>query len=70
MTLLCCKWSRITTGPARPSMTTKFAIDGPAGPVVGGPLVASQFPCSHAFRFYHNFNAPNLYNTLSYYSLT
>jgi len=25
--------------PAGPSMATKFAVDGPAGPVVGGPLV-------------------------------
>ena len=26
--------------PAGPSMATKFALDGPAGPFVGGPLVA------------------------------
>ena len=33
------KWSPATTGPAGPSMTTKFAVDGPARPVVGGPSV-------------------------------
>ena len=26
--------------PARPSIATKFVVDGPAGPVVGRPLVA------------------------------
>ena len=26
--------------PAGPSMATKFVVDGPAGPVVGGPWVA------------------------------
>ena len=33
-------WQPYIDSPAGPSMATKFAVDGPAGPVVGGPSVA------------------------------
>ena len=36
--------------PAGPSAATKFAVDGPAGPVVGGPSVAWQAQCELEVR--------------------
>ena len=41
--------------PAGPPMATKFAVDGPAGPIVGGTIGDVTGPCWYHLvsRYYH-----------------